>query len=36
MNELGRESWIAQKGNRPTKPGWPSELYELTLKEKPH
>ena len=34
MDALEQQSWIAQKGKRPTKPGWPSELYELTPKGK--
>jgi DNA-binding PadR family transcriptional regulator len=34
MDALERQGWIAQKGNRTTKPGWPSELYELTLRGK--
>jgi hypothetical protein len=34
MEALERQGWIAQKGKRPTQPGWPSELYELALKGK--
>ena len=34
MEALEQESWIDQKGSRPAKPGWPSELYEITLKGK--
>lgn len=32
IKALEREHWIVQRGNRPTRPGWPSELYEVTLK----
>ncbi len=32
MEALEEAGWIAQKGNRPAKPGWPSELYEITLR----
>jgi DNA-binding PadR family transcriptional regulator len=34
MEALEQESWVDQKGSRPAKPGWPSELYEITLKGK--
>jgi hypothetical protein len=34
MQALERQSWITQKGTRPTQPGWDSELYELTLRGK--
>jgi DNA-binding PadR family transcriptional regulator len=34
METLERQGWIAQKGNRLAKPGWPSELYEITLRGK--
>jgi DNA-binding PadR family transcriptional regulator len=32
MDALERKGWIAQKGTRLAKPGWPSELYTITLK----
>lgn len=32
MDALEKEDWIVQNGKRPAKPGWPSELYEITLK----
>lgn len=28
MDALEKEGWISQKGNRPSKPGWPSELLK--------
>jgi len=31
MDALEKQGWIRQKGTRPTKPGWSSELYEITL-----
>jgi DNA-binding PadR family transcriptional regulator len=34
MEALEMQGWIAQKGKRLTQPGWPSELYELTLRGK--
>lgn len=34
MEALEEQGWIAQKGTRPTLPGWRSELYELTLRGK--
>jgi DNA-binding PadR family transcriptional regulator len=32
MDALEQEGWIAKKGKRPAKPGWPSDLYKLTQK----
>ena len=34
VNALSQEGYIIQKGTRPTQPGWPSELFELTRKGK--
>ena len=34
MEALERQGWITKVGNRPTQPGWPSELYEITLRGK--
>ena len=34
MQALEKQGWITQKGTRPTRPGWPSELYLLTLRGK--
>ena len=34
MDALQQQGWIGIVGERPTKPGWPSELYGLTLKGK--
>ena len=31
---LERGGWIAKEGEKRTKPRWPSELYEITLKGK--
>jgi DNA-binding PadR family transcriptional regulator len=32
MDALEWQGWIAKVGNRPTQPGWPSELYKITLR----
>lgn len=32
MDALERQGWTAKVGNRSSQPGWPSELYEITLK----
>ena len=34
VDALSREGYIIQRGTRPTQPGWPSELFELTRKGK--
>ncbi len=34
LQALKKQGWIAEKGTRPTKPGWDSALYELTLRGK--
>jgi DNA-binding PadR family transcriptional regulator len=34
VEALSQEGYIIQRGTRPTQPGWPSELFELTLKGK--
>jgi len=34
VNALSKEGYIIQRGTRPTQPGWPSELFELTRKGK--
>jgi len=32
MDALEKQGWITQRGKRPAKPGWPSELYTLTTR----
>lgn len=34
VDALALEGYIIQRGTRPTQPGWPSELFELTRKGK--
>lgn len=34
VDALSKEGYLIQRGTRPTQPGWPSELYELTRKGK--
>lgn len=34
VDALSLEGYIIQRGTRPTQPGWPSELFELTRKGK--
>jgi DNA-binding PadR family transcriptional regulator len=32
IEALERQGWITKAGNRFTQPGWPSELYEISLR----
>lgn len=34
VDVLEKGGWIAKEGEKLTKPGWPSELYKITLKGK--
>lgn len=34
VDSLALEGYIIQRGTRPTQPGWPSELFEITRKGK--
>jgi hypothetical protein len=34
VEALEGQGWLSQKGSRLTKPGWPTELYEITLRGK--